>query len=821
MKIGLGIGVTKPQGMPVGLSQSPAGLFTAGEQGAWYDPSDINLTWRRNLLTYSEQFDNTAWTKSAQPPTVTANSDTAPDGTLTADTIASANGYTSYLFQDIVVAPGCIYTYFYYIKKTSGTANGLYSGISLQFFNGGIGLAEYGGTVDSDNGTIITASGWGTGGFSSSLVIDDGDYWKIICTLPVAPATATYVRVFQSAAGYRLDGTRSASGSSSKVIWGAQLELGSTATAYQRITDGVQDYLQYQAQPVLYQDAAGTTPVTAVEQPVGLMLDKSKGLVLGPELVTNGDFSNGTTGWTLGSGWSVSGGKLIATSVAFAVEAKQAIATLVAGSRYVVSFDVVVTSGTLKVNLSDLGISTTELLISASGTYTYRPFQSGTAQITFWASSTFTGSIDNISVRELPGNHAFQPTSANRPTLSARYNLLTKTEQFDDAVWTKSGGTNYANSTTAPDGTQTGALFIENTASGTHGYWQVTSSIPSGVSAKYTIGLKYHSRQYVRVAWVIGGGSESVYVDVDLIAGVVVNQGPYGVSTTQTSASITSAGLGWYTVEIKGTLPSATTYATVYARNSSTNSNPESALEYVGDGASGFYVWGADLRVANDALNQPAYQRVNTSTDYDTVGFRPYLAFNGTSSSMQTNSIDFSYGDKMFVCAGVRKLSDATPAILVELSTIASGNGAFYVAAPESGANYSFKSNGTVSQSFVVASGYSAPITNVLSGIGNISGDQAILRVNGTQAAISTADQGTGNYGNYPLYIGARAGSSVFFNGRLYGMVIRGAETNSTDIYKTEDYLNTKTRAYFPNTLFLESGENLLQEDGSYIILES
>ena len=38
----------------------------------------------------------------------------------------------------------------------------------------------------------------------------------------------------------------------------------------------------------LFQDSAGTTPVTAVEQFVGLQLDKSKGLVLGPELVTNG-----------------------------------------------------------------------------------------------------------------------------------------------------------------------------------------------------------------------------------------------------------------------------------------------------------------------------------------------------------------------------------------------------------------------------------------------------------------------------------------------------------------------------------------------------
>lgn len=37
----------------------------------------------------------------------------------------------------------------------------------------------------------------------------------------------------------------------------------------------------------LFQDSAGTTPVTLspMEQPVGLMLDKSKGLALGAELV--------------------------------------------------------------------------------------------------------------------------------------------------------------------------------------------------------------------------------------------------------------------------------------------------------------------------------------------------------------------------------------------------------------------------------------------------------------------------------------------------------------------------------------------------------
>ena len=53
----------------------------------------------------------------------------------------------------------------------------------------------------------------------------------------------------------------------------------------------------------MFQDRAGTTPVTADGQTVGLILDKSKGLVLGPELIQiRGIYSrNGTTSGTDGN----------------------------------------------------------------------------------------------------------------------------------------------------------------------------------------------------------------------------------------------------------------------------------------------------------------------------------------------------------------------------------------------------------------------------------------------------------------------------------------------------------------------------------------
>jgi len=92
----------------------------------------------------------------------------------------------------------------------------------------------------------------------------------------------------------------------------------------------------------LFQDSAGTTPVTLspMEQPVGLMLDKSKGLALGAELVTNGDFSKGTTGWNAGAAnasLTVDMGQFkVSTTTAQFARATQTIITVI-GKTYKIS----------------------------------------------------------------------------------------------------------------------------------------------------------------------------------------------------------------------------------------------------------------------------------------------------------------------------------------------------------------------------------------------------------------------------------------------------------------------------------------------------
>jgi hypothetical protein len=130
-------------------------------------------------------------------------------------------------------------------------------------------------------------------------------------------------------------------------------------------------------------------------------------------------------------------------------------------------------------------------------------------------------------------------------------------------------------------------------------------------------------------------------------------------------------------------------------------------------------------------------------------------------------------------------------------ATLATNNGSFYVGNGTSsgaGAAYNFASKGTVSVNATSPSTFASPITNILTGIGDIAGDNATFRVNSAQVATTTTDQGTGNYLAYPLFIGARGGSSVFFSGHLYGLIARfGPNLATGQISSTETWVAGKT----------------------------
>ena len=64
-------------------------LFSNNEQGFAYDPNDLTeekINWRKNLILYSEEFSSNVLGLSNS--SLTVNSITAPDGTMTADPIS-------------------------------------------------------------------------------------------------------------------------------------------------------------------------------------------------------------------------------------------------------------------------------------------------------------------------------------------------------------------------------------------------------------------------------------------------------------------------------------------------------------------------------------------------------------------------------------------------------------------------------------------------------------------------------------------------------------------------------------------------------------
>jgi len=171
----------------------------------------------------------------------------------------------------------------------------------------------------------------------------------------------------------------------------------------------------------MFQLTTGTTAVAA-NDPVGILLDKRLGLVRGAEEVSNGDFSDGATGWVpnLGgnSGWSIGGG--VAT---YSGTTNSNIGTstniAISGRWYEVRFDIVSGSG---INIAAYIASQVDLsqgLFVNVGVGSYRAIvlapSTGALILRRQAGTDF--SIDNVSLRELPGNHLTQANAARRPVL--------------------------------------------------------------------------------------------------------------------------------------------------------------------------------------------------------------------------------------------------------------------------------------------------------------------------------------------------------------------------------------------------------------------
>ena len=726
-----GLGVNRLGATRSLLGDAIANLFSNGEQGVWYDPSAASgsLDWRKNLLEYTESFDNSAWIKSGA--TVTANDTTAPDGTTTADKIVF-DGSSREIYQAFSSISGA--TASIYAKGTAGQ--------TIKF-----------GVVGNEELFTLTG-GWdrltkSTAGSTARVTLN---------TYSGATARTIY-------------------------IWGAQLEEASTASSYQPILSTFENAFKA-AFPshTLYQDSQGETPVTAVGQPVGLMLDKSKGLKQGPELITNGDFA-ADSDWVKGTGWSISGGVGVANGVT-SQNLRQNGVALEENKVYSITFTIVsISQGSV---LGRFGGTTTvdSVAFNAAGTYTFfLKANSTNSSFMLRGQGGFTGTVDNVLVKEVLGNHATQPTSTKRPVL-ARHpeggirNLLNYTEQFDNGYWGKGRGTVQANTATAPNGTNTADTFTETTATGSHYIVATLETLPSKT---FTVSgyVKAKSRTFAAIGLQQNTSANSyigsTFIHFNLSTGAYSASSNGGTVPTNVSYSIESVGDGWYKISVTGTLASNAGKVQSFLAPSTGSTN-----NYQGDGTSGVYMWGAQLEEATEASN---YQKRVTDIDVTEsgVGEVYYLKFDGADDGMSLTGLTststpitawFGYSATNANSTDNRLLLDIeTGRTFLGASVDVAGNIGYY--------------DGDYSR-FAADSDALKVLTY------DLVEDNAKIRVDGTQEySDATYDQRA---------IGGQIGLFANFlvdanhvAGNLYSCILRAAESTDKEIASTESYVAKKT----------------------------
>ena len=573
-----------------GVGFTPKKLFSNGEAGVWYDPSDVeaSLTWRRNLLEYTESFDVSPWQKVNMGGTgisVIPSTHQAPDGSYNGVQILGLDTNQDRIDQSTGIPSVANKTYTYSVwLRGSGVIK--------------INVGSSTGVGGSTEATVNLTSTWTRYSVTNTFNSAPTGNLRVHGVITRVTGTAPEVHAF-----------------------GAQLEEGSTATEYQPIRSTFNNAFK-QAFPkhTLYQDQNGGTPVTGLGQAVGLMLDKSEGVAL-TEKFDDTEFDVPSE-WSLEPELSITNGELnLASSATTGGAGAYTDGATVVGRMYRIEFEVAELSGTSihaalcnSAGGSNQQAVTPSVITTGKHTFTITATGANTtgARLRFAKGSGQTAKVLNFSMKEVSGSHATQSDSTKRPVFArhperGRVNLFKYTEEFDNGVWTKTGATSVTpNAGVAPNGTQT-ADRVDN------------FDDVQGDRLKQTLTITNSTLR--GSVWVKGEGS-NIGKDIQL---VVKRQG----GTYTGSAIIHTLTDSWVRLDGNVTQLSDNTGASLVLSSPASNS------------AESFLVWGAQMELANEATG---YQKVVDDYDITESGYKSvyYLQFDGINDGMQINNLTSS-----------------------------------------------------------------------------------------------------------------------------------------------------------------------------------
>jgi len=178
----------------------------------------------------------------------------------------------------------------------------------------------------------------------------------------------------------------------------------------------------------------------------------------------------------------------------------------------------------------------------------------------------------------------------------SRANLLVRSEEFDNASWTKSAVTISQNSITAPDGALTAdSLTATSSGSNIRFVVQSVSKAASAIQYAYSFWCKtIAGGRYITFS-VDNGSGAGFSGGIDIATGAVTG-GTVGAGGAFTSVTAIQHINGWWRVSLVGTSTADTTVRVAINLAASLTTGYPSANLNAGDG---IYVWGAQLEAGS------------------------------------------------------------------------------------------------------------------------------------------------------------------------------------------------------------------------------
>lgn len=200
----------------------------------------------------------------------------------------------------------------------------------------------------------------------------------------------------------------------------------------------------------------------------------------------------------------------------------------------------------------------------------------------------YAGTMRTAAINEFP--REYDPSTLvclGRSFWEARTNLLTYSQEFDNAAWVKADATVTANAVTAPDGTLTADRIVETATTAAHKLTQVattTNTSPLTLSIFIKAGERTTATLAIQESSPFTRYSYALFDLSAVSVGAVTNNGGAGTS----SASIVSVGNGWCRCSLTTTLGGV-------AASCLSNVFIGAIGGYAGDITKGVYLWGSQL----------------------------------------------------------------------------------------------------------------------------------------------------------------------------------------------------------------------------------